>query len=282
MITDQETNFVYLSGLLPKRHPGVFKRLTAALEGKGIAWGLLPDTMDIWCRDYMPIQVSKDRFVQFKYDPIYLKAKKYRATITDTAKVCDAIGIKPVISRIKLDGGNVVSSGTKAIITDRIFSENFGYSKTQLIGELERLLKVRQIIIIPECPGDMTGHADGLVRFVRCAKSEDDLVYISDLSSILPAYFSKLYSALTKAELIPVPMPYEAPKKYDKLDASGTYVNYLQAGKHAFYPVFGSRMNAFARKMFSEFFGSCAVPVNTGKLATEGGVLNCISWNVMR
>jgi len=282
MISEIETNYVCFSGLLLKRYPKLFESLDAALEQKGIPYGLISGTRDIWCRDYMPIQVAEDCFVQFKYDPRYLRYKKYRHTITDVDAVCEAIGIRPVKSKIRLDGGNVVTSGTRVIITDRVFSENPSYSRKRLLEELKELLRVERVIIIPECPGDMTGHADGLVRFAGEAGPDKDTVYVSDLSFACPKYFPKLYSALTQAELTPILIPYSSPKKYDGMDASGTYINYLQVGKFVFYPVFGSKADASAGKIFSDIFGSGAVPIRVGRLAKEGGVLNCISWNLLR
>ncbi|MBU4305140.1 MAG: hypothetical protein KJ893_05930, partial [Candidatus Omnitrophica bacterium] len=63
MITDQETNSVYFSKHLSQRYPEFFKELEGILERNGIKYGLLPHTNDIWCRDYMPVQVSKNEFV---------------------------------------------------------------------------------------------------------------------------------------------------------------------------------------------------------------------------
>lgn len=282
MISDIETNYVCFSGLLLKRYPQLFESLDAALEQRGIPYGLISGTRDIWCRDYMPIQVAEDSFVQFKYDPRYLRYKKYQHTITDVDAVCEAIGIKPVKSKIRLDGGNVVTSGTQVIITERIFSENPRYSKKRLLGELKELLRVKKVIVIPECPGDMTGHADGLVRFADEAGPDNHTVYVSDLATACPKYFPKLYSTLTQAELMPILIPYSSPKKFDGVDATGTYINYLRVGKFVFYPVFGSKVDASAGKIFSMLFGPNAVPIRVGRLAKEGGVLNCISWNVLR
>ncbi|OQA50842.1 MAG: Agmatine deiminase [Candidatus Omnitrophica bacterium ADurb.Bin292] len=282
MISEIETNYVCFTGLLLKRYPQLFESLDAALEQRGIPYGLISGTRDIWCRDYMPIQVAEDSFVQFKYDPKYLRYKKYRHTITNVDAVCEAIGIKPIKSKIRLDGGNVVTSGSRVIMTDRAFSENPRYSRKRLLGELKELLRVERIIIIPQCPGDMTGHADGLVRFADEAGSDKDTVYVSDLSSACLKYFPKLYSALTQAGLTPILIPYSSPKKYDRVDATGTYINYLRVGKFVFYPMFGSKADASAEKIFSKLFGSGAVPVRVGRLAKEGGVLNCISWNLFR
>ncbi len=89
------TNFLYLSGLLPERHKRFYETLVKALKENGINYGLLPGTKDIWCRDYMPIQVSKNRFIQFNYSPGYLKG--YKHLITDAKKVCKAIGIRSIV-----------------------------------------------------------------------------------------------------------------------------------------------------------------------------------------
>ena len=125
MITDRETDFVYFSDHLPQKHPKFFKELETILRLKKISYGLLPCTKDIWCRDYMPIQISKDRFIQFKYDPIY-------SPITDSTEACKAIRIKPVVSDIKIDGGNIVKSRTKVIMTERVIYKNRGcYSEEQ-------------------------------------------------------------------------------------------------------------------------------------------------------
>lgn len=282
MKTDIDTDFVYFSGLLPERRPSLFARLKKALTLRGVAYGLLPHTSDIWCRDYMPIQTAAGEFVQFKYDPKYLRTKKYRKTITDTDKVCRAIGIRPVRSDIRLDGGNALISGHRAILTDRIFSENPDYIKERLIDELKRLFRVKKIVIIPQCPHDMTGHADGLVRFAGSLDRGDATVFVSDLSSVMPNYFLKLSRALADGELITLPIPYASPKRYDGIDATGCYINYLQTGGNVFYPMFGGAADPGAEKIFRKFFGAGAIPIEVGDIARDGGVLNCISWNILK
>lgn len=282
MRADRNIDLIYFSGLLPERHPSLFARLEKALASRGVAYSLLPHTNDIWCRDYMPVQSADGGLVQFKYDPKYLRAKKYRKTITDTDRVCEAIGLRPVRSGIRLDGGNAMVSGSCAILTDRIFSENPDYIKERLIDELKGSLRVKKIVIIPECPHDMTAHADGLVRFAGYAGCSDDTVFVSDLSDELPDYFSRLTRALAAGGLITIPIPYDSPEKYDGMDATGTYINYLQAGGNIFYPEFGSAGDAAAGKIFRKLFGSCAVPVEAREIARDGGVLNCISWNMLK
>jgi len=56
MIIDRETNFLYLSDLLPLEYPDFFKRFETVLQDCNIPFELIQDTKDIWAVDYMPIQ----------------------------------------------------------------------------------------------------------------------------------------------------------------------------------------------------------------------------------
>ena len=75
MLTDRLTNTVYFSSLMPEKCPILNAHLIDALQKRGIPYGYLSGTKDIWCRDYMPIQVNAERFVFFKYTPDYLQDK---------------------------------------------------------------------------------------------------------------------------------------------------------------------------------------------------------------
>jgi len=281
MITDKETNFVYFSGLLPKRHSAFFKELTVILKLKGIKYRLLPFTNDIWCRDYMPIQTAENSFVQFKYDPGYLHgSKKDRATISDTGKVCEAIGIKPVISDIKIDGGNIVRSKTKVIMIERIFRENPYYPKNRLLRKLKALLKAKQIIVIPECPCDPFGHADGMIRFMDGVKDEET-VLVNDFSGESARFFSKFHQALSRQGLFPMLLPYTAYRNKG-YNAAGIYINYLQVGKTVMYPTYGLKEDALAHKVFTKYFGTNVIPIRSNEIAKKGGGLNCVSWNIRK
>jgi len=88
----------------------------------------------------MPVRVDSRRFVKFRYEPDYLKNRE--SLITDPAVCCSVPGLqRPSISRIKLDGGNVVGAGNIAILTDKVFDENPRSSRDDLVRELERKLK---------------------------------------------------------------------------------------------------------------------------------------------
>jgi len=279
MITDWESNFVYFADTLPKKHPRFFRALERVLKRRKIAYGLLPGTKAIWCRDYMPIQVSRKSFVQFQYKPSYLKTKEELATITDTASVCKAIGIKPVVSDIKLDGGNLVRSKDRAIMTDQVFSENPGYSKKALIRELKSLLRLKHVVMLPKHEDDKFGHADGMMRFVGDGKKEVGIL-MNDYSRESRGFKNAIYRSFEEEKMPFLFLSYDPYNNKTSLDSTGIYINYLQVGQTIIYPIYGLPSDTLARKKLLYDYGSNAVPLMAREIAEEGGVLNCISWNI--
>ena len=71
-----EGQVVYMSELLKTNYPETCSRLIKILEMHDVKYAFLKGTKDIWCRDYMPIQTESGKFIQFKYDPSYLKGNK--------------------------------------------------------------------------------------------------------------------------------------------------------------------------------------------------------------
>lgn len=94
----------------------------------------------------MPVQVSRDNFIQFRYEPSYLVDDLDHQS--DTKTVCKENNINSNFSKINLDGGNLVNWTDRAIVTDRIFQENPEYTdKSKLITELEKLLEVELVLV---------------------------------------------------------------------------------------------------------------------------------------
>lgn len=71
MIAEWETKTLFVSDLLEEREPALVASLQSALEGVPIDF--IPGTADIWCRDYMPIQLDQDHFCQFVYAPDWIR-----------------------------------------------------------------------------------------------------------------------------------------------------------------------------------------------------------------
>jgi agmatine deiminase len=279
MIIDSETNSLYLADCLPKKHPVFFSAFEKGLKENSIELKWLPGAKDVWARDYMPIQISKDKFVSFTYAPSYLiETKSGTSSISDTESICKAINVKTETkSSIILDGGNVVKSKDKAIVTDRIFRENKGYDERKLIGELETIFEVSKVIVIPSDRYDFTGHADGMVRFLN-----EDTVLINQYDKDKDEFQVTLRMSLYNAGLDWIELPYNPYNNKPYTSASGIYVNYLEMQNIVFVPVFDINEDECAIKVFEEQFkGKRIVTVKSNDLAQKGGILNCISWNIL-
>ena len=273
------TEVVYLSELLEEKFTDCFNRLISILKKHGVEYRLLKGTKDIWCRDYMPIQTESGKLIQFRYEPSYLKGnKEWEDSRSDVREVCRLNGFEPVFSNINLDGGNVLLCSGRAIVSDRIFTENPEYTdKEQLVKELSELLEA-EVIIIPAQNGDMTGHADGMVRFIDHDtilgnnRSEEYKYWTNVIEKVLKDYNLKY---------IDVPFFYGYKDSKHPDHAIGVYVNYLAVGNLIVLPVFevAGNKDAEAIAAFKQIFPDKIIEtINYNDVALEGGVLNCTTW----
>ncbi|MBD5173610.1 MAG: agmatine deiminase family protein [Bacteroidales bacterium] len=273
---------VYMSALLAARYPASCKRLTDLLNKHNIPFAFLNGTKDIWCRDYMPVQTPGGKLIQFKYDPSYLRNSKYSDSRSDVRHVDKENNISPFFSDINLDGGNVVMYGNKAIITDRIFSENPNWERERLVSELSRLLEC-EIIIIPSYKPeyDFTGHADGMIRF-----ADNDTVLVNDLEQDLKYMKEAIKKALEAANLKYVNFPWFEYKVKGNTDhAIGIYLNYLEVDNLIVMPVFGVEGNRDAEalaKLQEVFPDKIIETIDFNDVALAGGILNCVTWVIKK
>lgn len=279
MITGNNTNLVYFSNLLQTddRFSGTYSRIIHILDKFGIKSKFLNSTKDIWCRDFMPIQVDRDKFVQFRYEPSYLTEDLEHQS--DTRIVCKDNNINPKFTKINLDGGNLVNWTDRAIVTDRIFQENPEYSdKSKLITEIEKLLEV-ELIVIPQINSDITGHADGMVRFV------DKSTLIGNSLNDEFVYWRKGMTKILRdhnIEYIDIPF-FEHKDKKNPETALGIYVNFLEIGQLILLPIFeikGNHDNEVIDLFNKIYPDRKIVPININEIGVFGGLLNCISWTI--
>lgn len=279
MVTNRETNKIYFSDLLytENRFTASFKKLCSILKKYNIDHGVIKSTKDIWCRDYMPIQIDQDRFVQFRYEPTYLKDDLHLQS--DTRGICKANCIQTSFSEINLDGGNLVNWSDRAIITDRVFDENHEYtSTTKLVSDIEKLLEA-EVIIIPQIKSDMTGHADGLVRFY------DRTTLIGNCLADEYSYWRKgMKKVLADYNLTYIDLPFMDYKTKDHPESAiGCYVNYLEVGNLIVVLVFevnGNRDEEVVNILSEAFADRVIETINLNDVAKLGGLLNCITWNI--
>lgn len=273
MITNFETNKVYLAkGMSSISYEDATGHLLCVLHNYKIKWDFLPNTsspLHIWARDYMPVQVSKEKFVKFNYNPDYLKdSPEFKS---DTSAILSDLGMKVIDSNIIADGGNVISCGGKVIMTDKIFRENPRYPYNKLIDTLSQLLEA-EIVLIPEDRYDGYGHADGMVRYLG-----DNRVLINNYCDFDKSLRKILLAALSPHFNI-------AELHYGTYtDKSWAYLNFLHVGQHIFVPMQEDKLAETAFRQIVEAFPECKCHRiwNCDSLVQEGGALNCSTWNIL-
>lgn len=260
----------FSSQLNIQKHKPAADRVFAALDLLNIKYKLLNNTKDIWLRDFMPVKTKSGKYVSFRYEPSYLAGDpqlrtNFKTDIAPSFKVDNL-----VYTDINLDGGNVVFSPPKekVIISDRVYSENPSWHKAELTAKLAKLLEAN-VIIIPSLKSDMTGHADGMVRFVN----ENTVVANAPLSPF--GFEAKVKKALQNHGIEVLDFPY-----FDSNgdSAIGCYLNFLETGQAIFLPVFSVDTDNKAVQTAKHIFHKAIIPVNINEIAADGGLLNCISW----
>ena len=165
MICDYQTNKVYLAEGI-KGYPKVAENLLCALYKEGVETEYLPYSKSkkhVWARDYMPIQLEENLFLKYVYNPDYLKsAQEY---IPPYLSMIRSLKLKTKLTMFVIDGGNVVKSGKRVIMTDKVFKENPGYTPDYLRKRLEETFESK-VCIIPWDRYEIFGHADGMVRSI--------------------------------------------------------------------------------------------------------------------
>ena len=256
-----EGQVVYLSELLKTNYPETYSRLIKILEKHDVKYAFLKGTKDIWCRDYMPIQTESGKFIQFK---------------SDVKEVCRVNEIDAQFSDINLDGGNVLICDGRAILSNRIFSENPNWDKEKLVSELSKLLEC-EIIIIPAENDDMTGHADGMVRFVN-----RNTILGNKLADEYKYWREGMEKVIEQFGLKYIDVPFFSPKdpKHPH-SAIGIYVNYLEVNNLIVLPVFGRDEDKQAVDVLRQAFPDRVIEtIDYNDVAWEGGLLNCTTWVV--
>jgi len=276
MISDRDTDTIYFSELLKidSRFSKTFKEVVEILDAVGAKYGFLPDTKDIWARDYMPIQIDDDTFIEYRYDPDYLQGDKkgFRNLKTYSDIVCDSLKLKTKKSDLIMDGGNFVKSKDCVILTCKIIIENkFSYKKRELIAKLQDTFEVEKIVLIPQEESDNYGHSDGMVRFI-------------DNSTVLTQHYYKDYEPIIKPLKragLNIEFVDSSVKKAYKQE--WVYLNFLQTKDLILLPKLGIEYDNQVFEQIEIFYPEYkgkVYQVDVSESVESGGALNCISWTI--
>lgn len=178
-----------------------------------------------------------------------------------------------------LDGGNLTTNGKVLILTERVLKDNPDRSEREITHLLRSTFDLDQVVLVPEEPGDKTGHIDGMVRWL----SENHLL-VNDCRSLSQSYAQRLMNSLssqlpgTRITLIPYQLSRDKHKGWP--DLAGNYTNFLLTKKATFVPIYGIPLDQEAKRILRTLFGSIPAEfVQSTVISCYGGALNCITWN---
>ena len=96
-----------------------------------------------------------------------------------------------------------------------------------------------------------------------------------------PALLFKVFIVGYGSKVI-LELPYNPADDPTLTSAKGLYLNYLQMEQAVIVPVFKSTIDEKAMKILENVFkGRTIVPIEANEIAKWGGILNCITWNIM-
>ena len=300
MITDPITNTVYFSSLLPEKCPVLNAHIVDALRKRDIPFTYLKGTKDIWCRDYMPIQIEKNRFVFYRYTPDYLQDKTGLTLQTNPELVFQEesnellrllpmsmeeeirfdglrpISIShPVFHRFELelvmDGGNVVKCGDKVVMTDKVFVENKDKTPQEVQRQIEEAFQC-EVVFLPWDRNEEYGHIDGIIHGL-----DDNRVLMTNYADFDKGIADKYLRILDKYIDVTT-LKYNVKRNHKR---SWSYINFLQIGTLVLVPQLGIPEDEQALEQISSALPDCEiVGIPALEAVSRGGALNCISWNI--
>ena len=278
MITDNLTNCVYFSSLLPEKCPVLDAHLVDALQQHKVPYAYLLETRDIWCRDFMPIQIDVGRYVFYKYTPDYLQDKTGLRLQTNTEEVfqtssnrLQTIWHNCVVIDLVMDGGNVVKCGNKIVMPDKVFVENKDKSPEEVQNILEEAFRC-EVVFLPWDRVEQYGHSDGDVHYIG-----DNRVLMTNYDDFDKTFATKFLRVLERHFDVAT-LKYNVKRMHKR---SWSYINFLQVGNLVLVPQLGIPEDEQALEQISVVMPNCeVVGIPALEAVRRGGALNCISWNI--
>ncbi len=322
-ITDEKTNKFFISSLINRVTGGLDEESSNGLLRQFKAFSgnceLLYNTMDVWARDYMPIQLTEDVYLGYTYKPDYLADEPDYVTNWQihhvhtqrqlNKDVC--WNFKVVQMPLILDGGNVVKAIVNGkpcfIMCEKLLAENninaedfdnwwYGWWKDHFDGtEME-------YVLLPwdGYEDNPIGHADGMVRYI--GNGHVLMTNYLDYDDVYKDY----HGGLMKDRLERIGFKVETLSYLEKFDYvkdkmfrmlfdhSWSYINYLQVGDNILVPSLGYEL--LDNEAVAQIKKACATsgqkynitlidvdmtPIIAGNgINNSGGALNCLTWTI--
>jgi agmatine deiminase len=247
---------------------------------------------NVWIRDWAPVPVrARDgavRLVKAKYRPRYLYREEAMPDDSAGRKLARVLNLPVVELPLVWDFGNLTHNGEGiGIVTERLLADNSGSYRREDIELLcGSMLGLEKLVVVPEEPGDPTGHIDGMVRFL-----DERTAAVASYPDAYPEgkAFMDEVAVQVERELgegfrvarIPNGVP-PAREEEGIPSAFDNHLNFLRLGNTILLPVYGIEEDGAAVASISRACIDITVsgigPRHVDELSHRGGALSCISW----
>jgi len=236
---------------------------------------LQADLGDIWIRDFSPLSPANP--VKFVYAPNYLDRRSSREIDDSFRAFVQRSGLEFPTADLVVDGGNFVHNGAdKAVLTERVLSDNPGKTIQEIESTLKDALGLSEIAFIPEQAGDTTGHSDGMVMWIS-----EKVLLVNEYDE---PFRSRVHSALDKAlsdvTIIEVPDAYVPSVWKGFVSACGILVNALVTRDHIYVPTLAEDSDPDIVGIIRANTDKEVVAVDASGVCHMGGSVRCLSWQV--
>ncbi|MFN8229492.1 MAG: agmatine deiminase family protein [Bacteroidia bacterium] len=256
---------------------------------------------ELWLRDLMGINCGFNKIIKPTYKPDYCEYLYPKSYLLEIEKQVGeifqkTIGANLIKMPLVLDGGNFVSNGKYAFLTDKVISQN-----SENVNEIKKILKGYlnvEPIILETSKTDKLGHTDGYLNFLNsetlCVSKypqiqflKDDIEYSNKLKEILIPFNFKLIDIYDRpvAEKVVGGGQFYADKSDECLNsARGIFINFLILNKTIILPEYTlpnykKTMDYNSTNKFTlEKMGYKVKSINCDEISKLGGSLHCISF----
>ncbi len=232
---------------------------------------------DIWMRDFTTVNPFHP--VQFRYSAAAQGGKQSDADWVQDGFInfTDEHGIKYQVSKLILDGGNLVDNyKDKVIVTDRFLEDN-KLSNDKAVQTLKKLLGASQVAVIPSDDSEGLAHADGMAMFLdnnTVALNKYEEPFRSDV-------MNALNNAFPGVKVVEIETKFNDSVWDERFgSACGIYTNSIVTDKFIYLPQFGTKQDKKALTRIQENTSKKVVPIDASKVCYMGGSVRCLGWQV--
>jgi hypothetical protein len=179
---------------------------------------------------------------------------------------------------LALGGGNFVCDGqSQAVVTKRALADNPGRSRHEVVDMLQGKCGLERACLLPEEEGDITGHADGMAKWLSPTK----IAVSRYAGAFRRRILRRLAEAFPDVEAVELPYcPTGRAWRDGWEDAAGIYVNALETAGTVFVPVYGLVADEEALAVYRRHSPKRVVAIETAGVSVAGGSLHCLGWVV--